>query len=133
MNSIKKHEGLRLKPYLDSLNILSIGWGRNLRDNGISEDEAAYLLSNDIKAVIANVLRVLPWVNTLDAPRRDVIFEMAFNMGVNGLLTFRHTLRLIEQGQYGAAADAMLKSKWASQVGQRANHLSDQMRSGQYS
>lgn len=45
---LQEHEGFRQFPYLDSLGIQTIGYGRNLESRGISEPEASYLLSNDI-------------------------------------------------------------------------------------
>ena len=79
----------------------------------------------------------LPWMARLDPARRRVLQNMAFNLGVGepggrkGLLGFRNTLGMIERGEYAAAADAMLKSLWARQVGQRAVRLSNTMRTGQ--
>ena len=48
---LKRHEGLRLKPYQDTIGKLTIGYGRNLDDRGISKEEAEYLLRNDISRV----------------------------------------------------------------------------------
>ena len=48
---LKRHEGLKIFPYHCSQNKLTLGIGRNLEDNGISKDEAYYLLNNDIEAV----------------------------------------------------------------------------------
>jgi lysozyme len=61
-----------------------------------------------------------------------VLVNMAFNMGINGLLGFKHTLELVRTGNYADAADAMLNSKWAEQVGPRAKRLSEQMRTGEW-
>jgi len=47
IESLKRHEGLRLKPYLCPAGKLTIGYGRNLEDVGISEEEAAEMLYND--------------------------------------------------------------------------------------
>ena len=123
-------EGIRLKPYRDSLGVLSIGIGRNLDDVGITQDEAMLLLQNDIRKAYADLTTALPWVQTLDDVRQNVLIAMTFNMGIGGLLKFKNTLNLIQQREYNQAASAMLQSLWATQVGARAKRLADQMRTG---
>jgi lysozyme len=58
--------------------------------------------------------------------------NMAFQMGINGLLKFKKTLTLIEMGDFDAAADGMMKSLWAKQTPNRASEMAEQMRSGQW-
>jgi lysozyme len=60
---------------------------------------------------------------------------MSFQLGVDGLLGFKNTLKLVEQGNYESAAENMLKSLWAKQTPARAKRMSDQMKTGvwQYS
>ena len=57
---------------------------------------------------------------------------MSYQMGVLGLQGFVNTLKMVQQGAYENAADAMLKSKWASQTPARAQRLSEQMRDGEW-
>ena len=123
-------EGIRLKPYRDSLGVLSIGIGRNLDDVGITQDEAMLLLQNDIRKAYADLTTALPWVQALDDVRQNVLIAMTFNMGIGGLLKFKNTLNLIQRHEYNQAASAMLQSLWATQVGARAKRLADQMRTG---
>lgn len=127
---LERDEGLRTKPYVDTVGKTTIGVGRNLTDRGISSDEAYYLLDSDITLVIADLNRSLPWWSTLTDPRQRVLANMCFNMGIGGLLTFTNTLSLIKSGAYEAAATEMLKSKWATQVGARADRLAEMMRIG---
>lgn len=130
LRQIKLHEGVRLKPYRCTAGKLTIGIGRNLDDRGITADEAAYLLGNDLTAVQAALVQALPWVSSLDDVRQRVLIDMAFNMGVQGLLGFKRTLATIQAGDYQTAATMMLDSKWAQQVGQRAERLSRMMLTG---
>jgi len=125
---LKKHEGLRLKPYTDTVGKLTLGIGRNLEDKGITEQEALFMLNNDVNYFYTNLKKILPWIARLDDARQNVLVNMAFNLGVAGLMSFKNTLRLIESGHYIAAASAMLDSKWAKQVGYRAEELAEQMR-----
>lgn len=126
-------EGLRLSAYQDSLGYWTIGCGRliDARKGGrITVPEAMLLLENDIARVESEVRARWPWFDTLDAVRQDVVLNMAFNLGVAGLAGFRVTLGHIEAGRYQEAADAMLRSRWASQVHDRADRLADKMRTG---
>lgn len=127
-----RHEGLRLKPYVDTTGHLTIGYGRNLDAIGITTDEAAYLLNSDIDRAVKGLLAHLPWVLDLDTVRQSVLVNMAFNLGLQGLLTFQSTLKAIQQGRYSAASDAMIDSTWAHQVGARAVELAAQMKTGQW-
>lgn len=140
LQALKRHEGTgpvragRLFPYKDGVGKLTIGYGRNLDDKGISELEAGMFLVNDVKEAMSELERTLPWVAGLGWPRQYVLINMSFNMGLGdttrGLLSFRNTLELIRTGKYAEAALAMRKSKWATQVGPRAVELAAIMESG---
>ena len=127
---LTRDEDERLRMYIDTVGKATIGVGRNLTDKGIRKDDSALMLSNDIAETTASLNQRLPWWNTLTDARQRVLANMAFNMGMGGLLGFKNTLELVRTGKYSAAADAMLQSKWATQVGQRAVRLSDMMRAG---
>lgn len=126
-----RHEGYRAFPYRDSVGKLTIGIGRNLDDVGIARAEAELLLDNDLAKAEAGLReRYASWFTALDPVRQAVLINMAFNMGLVTLGTFRTTLNLIASGDYDGAAIAMLQSKWATQVGQRARDLAQQMKTG---
>lgn len=124
------HEGIRLKPYKDTVGKLTIGVGRNLTDRGLTKDEALYLLANDIADATADCRRYLEFFDRLDDVRQRVLIDMCFNLGIHGLLAFKTTLGHVAAGRYDAAADAMLQSKWAEQVSRRAHRLAAWMRTG---
>lgn len=124
------HEGLRLKPYQDTVGKLTIGVGRNLDDKGISMHEAMLMLDHDIEAVEDDLDQRLPWWRGLTEVRQLVLADMCFNLGVHRLQGFRNTLAAIQAGDYEAAAAGMLASKWATQVGKRAHRLAKMMREG---
>lgn len=109
---------------------ITIGIGRNLSGNGLSEEEIYYLLHNDIRDVMKSLDLNIPWWRNLSDPRQRVLASMAFNMGVQGLLGFKTTLGLIQKGKYREAAFQMLQSKWATQVGDRATRLAQMMEVG---
>jgi len=127
-----RDEGLRLKPYKDTVGKLTIGIGRNLDDRGITEEEARILLGNDIKECETQVQNRLPWAFEMDYPRYAVLINMAFNLGINGLLGFKNALVAMRAENWSVAAEEMLDSKWARQVGDRANRLVKQMETGDW-
>jgi lysozyme len=122
---LEKHEGFRKFVYNDSVGIPTIGIGRNLKDRGITRAEALYLLENDIKDFTTQLQNRLYWFDNIHDHAKVVLVDMAFNLGLNGLLTFKTTLEHIKNENYDAAAVSMLQSKWAKQVGSRAIELSE--------
>lgn len=130
---VKRSEGLRLRPYLCTAGRTTIGYGRNLDDQGITEAEAEILLQNDLARVSAE-LEPLPAYRLLgyDTPRQHVLVDMCFNLGLSRLLLFKKFLAALERGDYQAAADEMTDSRWYRQVGTRAKFLVGVMRSGEW-
>lgn len=124
-----RDEALRLKPYVDTVGKVTIGVGRNLTDKGITQDEADLMLDNDIREHLKLLDDNLEWWRTMTENRQRVLANMAFNMG-SKLLTFTNTLAAMKRGDYEAAADGMGQSKWAQQVGPRADRLVKMMREG---
>lgn len=127
---LTRDEGLRLKPYVDTTGNVTIGVGRNLTANGISMAEAKILLSGDMQQAISDCAQALEWWPTLDDVRQRVLANLCFNMGLPTLLTFTTFLTLVGQTKYNAAADDLLQTKWAGQVGQRAVRLAAVLRTG---
>ena len=123
------HEGIVLKPYRCTAGYLTVGVGRNLEQRGISPTEANYLLDNDI-AHFEKLVKSHIDVSQCNPARTAVLINMAFNLGINGLLTFKNAIAAVEAQNYTLAADQMLDSKWATQVGYRAISLAKQMDSG---
>jgi len=130
-----RDEGVVLHEYKDHLGYSTIGIGRLIdkrKGGGISLDEARFLLNNDIARVSNEVRKALPWSEKLSYARFGVLLNMAFQMGIQGLLGFKNTLAMIERGDYQAAAKGMLNSKWATQTPARCKRLSVQMETGEW-
>jgi len=128
-----KHEALRLKPYEDVLTEdITIGVGRNLDSLGITEEEALYLLNNDIERCDKELLYNFKWYPDLCRVRQDAMINLCFNLGITRLKTFKKALAAMKEGDYNLAADEFLDSKWADQVGYRALEISDMIRTGRY-
>ena len=120
-----RHEGLKLKVYKCPSGKLTIGIGRNLEDRGITKEEALYLLYNDIDACIIDLYREVQWIRDLDGGKQEVLVNMCFNLGIDGLLKFKKFLSALESGNLKEAKQEMLDSRWAVQVGNRAIELAD--------
>jgi lysozyme len=126
---VKRHEGLRLKPYTDTEGHLTIGYGRALNIVGISGEEAEAMLRHDVADVLAKLSR-FEWFKSLDEVRAAALADMAFNLGWLKLLGFTHFLDAVQRRDFKAAAKEMLDSRWAGQVGVRAIELARMMREG---
>ena len=129
---LTRHEGVRLKPYLDTVGKLTIGIGRNLDDVGISGYEAAYLLENDITKARNELRKAFPWFPNLTCQRQDALTDMCFNVGLPRLQGFTKMIAAMERQDYETAAVEMLDSKWATQVGERATELAAIIRTGMF-
>ncbi|HXQ41753.1 MAG TPA: glycoside hydrolase family protein [Candidatus Udaeobacter sp.] len=129
---LKRDEGLRLKPYRDSVGKLTIGYGRNLDSVGISEEEASTMLASDVARATLDVEGQLPWAATLDPVRQRVLVEMAFNMGIEGLLTFQNTLSAIREARWADASDGLLASLADHQEPARVGRWATAIKTGAY-
>lgn len=141
---LKRHEGAkkdangRHRLYKDTVEKWTCGYGRNASDVGFSEDEVELMLTNDIARVIRELDEALPWWMKLDGVRRDALIDLGFNLGVltppetAKLLTFKNTLKCLEEGRYEDAANNLVKSKWYEQVKERGVEIVAMMRTGEY-
>lgn len=142
---LQVHEGLRLNEYTDTTGHKTIGYGWNLDAKPlpqgvgkkdakgkwvITEPEAQGLLDTSMIDHWNELIVSFPWVNGLNAWRKAVLLDMAFNMGIPTLKTFKFTLYDVANGDFAKASERMLKSKWAGQVKRRADVLAEVMRLG---
>lgn len=134
---IRQNEGLRLKPYTCTKGKLTIGYGRNLTDKGITEAEADYLFSNDVNKACDNVKSVLE-INSRNLlqkgfthDRHMVLIDMMFNLGLAGFMKFRKMIDAIIKGDWESAANEAENSLWFKQVGKRAKRNVEILRKGE--
>jgi len=141
------NEGCSLMPYKDTKNLLTIGIGRCIDKNpltqeekkvcgdymrGITKNAAFYLLRNDISRVMKECSKNIPFFYTLDAERRYCLIDMCFNMGIKGLLGFKKMLSAMGVGDWNWAADECLSSKYAKDTGIRARRIAKTIRTGRF-
>lgn len=135
VKQLRDEEGEVLSAYQDHLGYWTLGIGRLIdkrKGGGITKEESAYLLSNDIAKVESQLDARLHWWRTLNDARQGVLIGMAFQMGIDGLLGFKNTLAMVHAGNYEGAASGMLNSLWAKQTPARAKRMSDQMKTGEW-
>ena len=124
---IAQHEGCKLKPYEDTLGVLTIGYGRNLT-RGISRDEAEMLMRNDLRSVRLSAEN-FDWFAELSEVRQAVVLDMHYQLGARGFRKFKKLRRAIDASDWSTAADEMLDSTWArEQTRTRAKRLARMMR-----
>ena len=129
VGDLMQAEGFREKPYLDCCGKywrnctcqkkgkLTVGFGRNLDDVGISKLEGEVLLEHDVFVAETHATKAFEWFPLLNETRQRAIVELIFNLGVVGFKGFRQTIAALKAGLYRAAAENLLDSLWAKQVG----------------
>ncbi len=123
-------EGLRLQVYPDSRGYTTIGYGHKWLSGDpltCTKQWALNTLRSDINIAVSAVSQNLPWADQLDDVRFGALANMAFNMGIDGLLEFDTFLPLMQSGQWAAAAADLQTTEWAQQVGQRAIRIRTQI------
>lgn len=127
---IQQNEGCKLKVYTCTAGKLTIGWGRNLEQRGLTQAEADLLLENDIKACEQD-LSEYSWFKNLNESRQAVVVDMRYQLGAAGFNRFRKMIAALYDHDYETAADEMLESEYALQTPNRAYKNSEIMRTGE--
>ena len=116
LENIIAHEGFRDHIYKDSLGKATIGYGflvaalspDELKLNGgkaepMSREVAEKILNLKVARLRKRLFQCLPWLADKPQSVQDTILEMAYQLGLAGLMGFRHTLGCIEAGDYAQA------------------------------
>jgi len=127
---LERDEGYRQHPYKDTAGKLTIGIGLNLTDVGLTHDESLSILRSRVSGLNSRLKDAFPWYDDLSEPRQRALVNMAFNLGVNGLMGFRDMIEALEDEDYESAAAEALASKWAGQVGIRAVRIATLIKEG---
>lgn len=129
VKDLRRHEGMRNFPYKCTADKLTIGIGRNIEDVGISDDEADYMLKNDIHRVQEDLDRNVLYWREFPEPVQRALANFVFNVGITRALRFKRMWAALQELDFETAAEELLDSKYASQVGTRANELANLIRS----
>ena len=128
---IKSDEGWVPHVYDDHLGFATIGWGflvDKRRGGGMPEEVGDYWLDLILDRLWERLSDRLPWFDDAPAGVQRALVNMSYQLGVTGLLGFRKTLALLEQGRWAEAADQALQSRWAQQTPARAKRVTDWIR-----
>jgi lysozyme len=141
------HEGCVLKVYICPAGYPTIGVGRNLETNpltneelkvcgdymhGITKNAAFYLLRNDIERVVKDCKKKISFWEQLDDERKYALLDMCFQLGLGGLLKFKNMLKAMGVGNYKEAAEHCLDSKYAVQTPNRAKRIAKTIECGRF-
>ena len=130
-DQLKRDEGLRLFPYVDTAGKLTIGYGRNLTDDGISGGEAAAMLDRDLYLAVNAVQHAWPWSAQLDDVRLGVLVQLEVNLGLAGEAKFVQLLAHCAAGQWDAASAALLDSAADHQEPARMSRWAHELKTGE--
>jgi phage lysozyme len=143
LENIKTHEGYRREIYKDSLGKATIGYGflvsalspDELKLNGgkvepMSREVAEKILNLKVARLQKRVFQCLPWLESKPQGVQDILVEMAYQLGLAGLMGFRHTLGCIEAGNYAQAARNLRASLLYRQTPRRVEDYIRGLRDG---
>jgi len=122
---IKHSEGFNGEPYKDTLGVPTIGYGTKLP---LDENEAELIMKHRLNKKIYELLDYKPFVSNLPDEKQEVLYEMAYQLGVGGLLLFKRMWSALKSADFEKASEEMLDSLWANQTPERAKRLSETMR-----
>jgi lysozyme len=141
------HEGCVLKVYICPAGYPTIGVGRNLETNpltneelkvcgdymhGITKNAAFYLLRNDIERVVKDCKKKISFWEQLDDERKYALLDMCFQLGLGGLLKFKNMLKAMGVGNFKEAAAQCLDSQYAKQTPSRAKRIAKTIECGRF-
>ncbi|MGN7790358.1 glycoside hydrolase family protein [Enterobacter sp. 22452] len=139
---LRQEEGVRNRPYIDSLGYPTAGVGFKLGPQGVPLSHYTFSLDDRtidawlnacITAVQAGMKRsssIAAAMSHCNPARQDVLTSMAYQTGVSGLEKFRNMLTAIIADDWNTAANEMLDSIWAKQTAERACRHATVMRTG---
>jgi lysozyme len=139
---IERHEGFEPYPKADNRfkgTSLVIGFGHDITPqqaagqyaNGVGYGEALSILEADIANCATEAQNRLPFYENLSPVRQDVVLEMIFQLGIDGVLKFHDMIAALEAGDWAEAAKQMTNSQWHAQTPARCEELAALMAAGQ--
>lgn len=123
---LRLNEGSETHVYQDTKGIWTIGVGRNVDQSfggpGLRQSEIDFMLQNDMMEHYTNLVRAIPWFNSLSDVRQAVLVDMAHNLkgNVYGVLKFQNFLAALASERWIEAGNHLMDSKYATDVPLRA-------------
>jgi len=125
-DQLRRDEGMRRTMYRDSLGYETFGVGHKAT-TPLSDAAIEQILHDDVAAAAANIDAVFTWAKSLSEARYGALINLVFNMGLGGVLSFKNMLHAMRESRWDDAARELLDSKYATQVGLRAERLATQL------
>jgi|TARA_B110000093_G_C12824299_1_gene348296 lysozyme len=117
--------------YQDTLGIWTVGVGHNIQEKGISQAVMELMLEEDLAEAVSELKRSVSFFSKMPEQVQEALVNLAFNMGIPRLMQFKKTLAYLRDGNFEAAADELLDSRYAEQVGRRADEVADMIRTAE--
>ena len=129
VDSIKEGEGYRAKVYKCTEGYDTIGYGFAIKDLDLDEEVCDLILIKKLDKLIDNTNKKFLFLAKIPQDKCEVIYEMCYQLGINGVSKFKKMLKHLENEDFEQASVEMLDSLWAKQTPNRAKKLSNQMKS----
>ena len=125
IDQIKEHEGFRSRVYQCTEGHDTIGFGFKVADLELDLDIAEEILQRKLNLLIKRVNNRFSWVSKAPEPIQNVVYNMVYQLGLNGFSRFRLSIQYLADKNYDKASKEMLDSRWARQTPNRAIELSN--------
>jgi GH24 family phage-related lysozyme (muramidase) len=142
IDHFKSEEGYDKCAYKDHLGYPTIGIGCLLIKSTKPEDWDKYKnlcwtdkqvmdeFATRFNSAVKDAMSIYPDFDTYSDNVKLAIVDNVYQMGIGSYSTFVNSIKLIKAKQWNAAADNLLKSKWATQTPARAKRITDMIRKG---
>ena len=137
-DTLKIDEGVKYEIYNDHLGYPTFGIGHLVVESDeehgkpvgtpVSEDRVNSVFEKDVAIMIDEAKKIFPNLDELPEEAQQVIVNMTFNMGRPRLSQFKKFIAGVNAGDWNKAAVEMMDSRWAKQVGARAERLRDRIK-----
>jgi lysozyme len=137
-DTLKIDEGVKYEIYNDHLGYPTFGIGHLVVESDeehgkpvgtpVSEDRVNSVFEKDVAIMIDEAKKIFPNLEELPEEAQQVIVNMTFNMGRPRLSQFKKFIAGVNAGDWNKAAVEMMDSRWAKQVGARAERLRDRIK-----
>ena len=135
---LKIDEGVKYEVYNDHLGYPTFGIGHLVTEQDqeygkpvgtpVSEERVNAVFDNDVAIYMSEAKKVFPNLEQLPEEAQQVIVNMTFNMGAPRLAKFKKFIAGVNASDWNTAAVEMMDSRWAKQVGNRAERLRDRIK-----
>jgi len=135
---LKIDEGVKYEVYDDHLGYKTFGIGHLVKASDeeygaavgtpVSEERVNSIFDEDVKIFISESEKLFPNLESMPREAQQVIVNMCFNMGAPRLAKFKKFIAAMNDEDWATASIEMLDSRWADQVGDRANRLSNRIK-----